>query len=296
MKRFGIYFVQLLLTSLVILVLLDLVYTYTYIHGTPRNKISHLLSRKNEKIDYIFLGSSRVDNNIDAELIKARTGATAINLGVQGGKIDDFYLMLQLLKKQNIESDAIFIQIDYIYNIKGNSEILQSSLMPFIHDEVISNFIKERNHQYFSLKYIPFYRYLKYDYKIGFREFMNTAIGKESWINLENGYFPLFGTSGKKLQATLPEKVHERNRKIEDINFFARKNGLKIIYFFAPYCSGTENLDFASQLGEKLPEFWNFSEVFLDEDNFFFDCGHLNNKGAKKFSEIFAKEINENDF
>ena len=294
MRKFGIYFLKIITASFLILVLLDVAYTLTYVYGVPRNKVSHLLSEESKRIDYIFLGSSRVDNGIDADIIAAKTGGKAINLGVQGGKIDDFYLMLQLLQKQNIRAKAIFIQIGYIYNMEGNSEILKSSLMPFIHNDLIFKFIKERDSQHLPLKYMPFYRYLLYDYKIGFRELLSTALGKESKVNLDNGYSPLYGKSGKELQAHLPNIIRDRNEKIDQINSFAKANNLKIIYFIAPFCSGTKNLDFAAQLSERLPNFWNFSELFLEKDQFFYDCSHLNNEGATEFSEILAEEIVRN--
>lgn len=291
MKKFIKYLLALFLTSVLLLYLLDFIYTYAYVNGTPRNKVSYVLSHSNLKINYVFIGSSRVDNNIDAEVIESITGKKAINLGQQGGKIDDFLLILKLLDKQNITADTIFIQIDYIYNIEGNSEILKSSLMPFIHDDLIYGYIKKRDQDYRALKYLPFYRYLIYDYKIGFREFFNTAVGKESWITLENGFFPLKGSSGKRLSGNLPDHILEENRQIEAINSFANENGINIVYFIAPYCSGTRNLDFALKLQNKLPEFYNFSTIFLENEEYFYDCSHLNNMGAKEFSRIFAEKI-----
>lgn len=263
-------------------------------HGTPRNKVSYLLSIENQKIDNVFIGSSRVDNGIDADIIESITGKRAINLGIQGGKIDDFLLMLELLKKQNITAENVFIQVDYIYNIEGNSEIMMSNLMPFIHNDVIYEFVKERNPQYLALRYLPFYRYLKYDYKIGFREFLNTAIGNKTLINLENGYSPLAGSSGEILRGNLPDYIQEENKKIQDINSFARGNNININYFISPYCSATSNIEFSIKLEKKFAKFYNFSTVFSNNDEYFYDCSHLNDKGAKEFSRIFAEKIKVN--
>ena len=293
MRKFLFYILALIGTSVILLATLDAVYTYVFSHGTPRNKIAHILSIEKQHIDYIFIGSSRVDNTIDAKVIEKETGKKAINLGVQGGKIDDFYLMLQLLKKQEITAETIFIQIDYIYNIEGNSEALKSSLMPYIHDEIVSNFIKTRDPEYLALKYLPFYRYLIYDYKIGFREFFNTATGQAGWIDLENGYFPLYGSSGKDLQGSLPDHIRNKNDKIRQINSFARANNLNVVYFMAPFCPDMQNLDFASKLQEKLPNFINFSRPSSLQNEVFYDCAHLNDKGAKEFSQIFAEKIKE---
>ncbi len=160
MKKFSIYISILLVSIFVILIGLDSIYTYVFKNGTPRNKLAYLMSIENKKIDYVFIGSSRVDNTVDAEVIEDITGKTALNLGVQGGKIDDFFMLLQLLKKQNVQTEVIFIQIDYVFNMEGNSEILKSNLMPYIEESFLSDYIKERSSDYFFFKkrsFLPLY-------------------------------------------------------------------------------------------------------------------------------------------
>lgn len=292
MRRFTIFLISLLLGILAMLYLLDFAYTYVYTAGLPRNKISYLLSLKNEKIDYVFLGSSRVDNTIDSDIIEVNTGKTALNLGIQGAKPDDYFLMLKLLHEQNIQTKAVFIQVDYVFNLEGNSEILKSALMPFISKPIISEFVEERSNDYFFLKNIPFYRYLKYDYKLGFREFTSTLLHRRPGLDLDNGYTPKYGQAGGQLKSELPERLKEKNETLQAINNFAVNNNIKIYYFMAPFCPATLNQNFGSKLQEKIPGFIDFSNIFKDHEEYFFNCGHLNDKGAKKFSQIIAERIN----
>jgi len=270
--------------------MLDILYTYAYKNSIPRNKVSYLLSINNKKIDYVFLGSSRVDNNIVTKIIENETGKSAINLGVQGAKLDDYFLMLQLLKKQNIKTRKVFIQVDYVYNIEGSSDILKSYLLPYINDDLISKFIEERDSDFFRLKYFPFYRYLTYDYKLGFREFFNSIMKNKSKTNFEDGYFPKYGSQGNKLGASLPKTIVFENKTIKAIDKFAKENNIKIIYFMAPFCNNTTNKDFSAKLKVKIPDLWDYSQLF-SEDNYFFNCTHLNNEGAKEFSKRIAFDI-----
>jgi len=246
---------------------------------------------ENDTIDYIFIGSSRVDNTVNANIISSITGNSAINLGFQGAKTDDYLIILKLLKDKNIHSQQIFIQVDYVYNIDGNSEILKSEFMPFLNNQVISEVIKERDPEYFQLKYIPFYRYLKYDYKIGFREFFNSISGKTNRIDFKNGYFPKYGNTSQKLSSTLPDHILRKNANINKINAFAKKNKLSIIYFMAPFCPNTKNLDYSKKLKSKLPSFLDYTNVFPYQDQYFYNCSHLNDVGATEFSKIIAKDI-----
>ena len=293
MKKFLLYLSSLIIVVITLLFLLDSMYTYAYNEGVPRNKIAHILAIKDTKIDYIFIGSSRVDNAIDPQIIQSVTGNTSINLGIQGGKLDDSFFLLQLLTKQNIKSKTIFIQVDYVYNFLDNSEILKSTLMPYIHNDFFSSFIQQRDPDYWALKNLPFYRYLRYDYKIGFREFFNTSIGKKPHIDLQHGYSPNIGNGEDKMTLFLPDHILDQNPSINAINSFAEKNNLKIIYFIAPLCSGTENIEFVTKLREKLPVLWDFSTVLFNEEKHFYDCAHLNDFGAKEFSKILGEKIKE---
>jgi len=292
MKRIVKYITALIAIFIALAFSLDYLYTSIYKNGNPRNKVSYLLSLQGDSIPYVFIGSSRVDNTIDATIIQNLTGKKALNLGIQGSNIDDYLLMLKLLEKQKIRTEVIFIQVDYVYNMPGKSEILKAYLMPFIDDITISSFLKSRSDDFLSLKNLPFYRYMKYDYLIGFRESITTAVGKGNKIDLSNGYFPKYGYSGMTLKANLPEKLIKHNQDILEINQFAKEKNLKVIYFIAPFCPATTNKDFAGKLEERLPKFYNFISVFDDQPKNFFDCGHLNNKGAVEFSKIFAEKIN----
>lgn len=290
MKNFIKYIGSLILIIIALLYLLELLYTHTYKVGNPRNKVSYLLSMNDKYIDYIFLGSSRVDNNIDAEVIEKITGKKALNLGIQAAKLDDLYFMLQLLNKQHFKSEIVFIQVDYIYNMGGNSEILKSYLMPYMKDNLIASYIKERDPDFYKLKYIPFYKYLVYDYKLGFREHFSTFINKKSRLNLENGYDAKYGSTGSKLQASLPISINKESKMITAINKFAKENKIKVVYFMAPFCFDTKNKDFSQKLKQKIPGLLDYSQLFK-EDKYFFNCSHLNDLGSKEFSKRVALDI-----
>lgn len=290
MKQFGIYIARWIVVLFVLFFLLDALYTWVYTNSIPRNKVSYVLSKKNENIDYIFLGSSRVDNFIDSQIVEGITGKKALNLGVQGAKLDDYYLMLQLLKKQNIRSDVVFVQVDYVYNMTGTSAILKSELMPFISDPLISEYIRERDPDFWKLKYIPFYRYMIYGYKLGFREFISSLIQKKPRVNLDNGYNAKYGSTGS-LKSGLPDHIVSNNKVIDSMQVFANKNNIKLVFFTSPFCGNTKNLSYVEKLETKFEDFMNYAEIFSAEDQYFFNCGHVNNKGAAVFSTRIAEDI-----
>ena len=75
-----------------------------------------------------------------------------------------------------------------------------------------------------------------------------------------------------------------------ELNSFIKQNRMKVVFFIAPVCRNSKNQDFISKLKTKIPELKDFSRV-LNEDQLFIDCNHLNDTGAKRFTEIFAEEV-----
>lgn len=284
------YILRWFLILLVLLYVLDALYTWVYKNALPRTKVSYLLSIQEEKIDYVFLGSSRTNNFIDSKIITEITGKKALNLGIQGAKMDDYYLMLQLLKKQRINTDLIFVQIDDVFNMRGSSDLVKSSLMPYIQDSLIARYVRERDSDFWKLKHLPFYRYMVYDYKLGFREFFSNLIQKKPRVDLSNGYAPKYGTV-EDLKAKLPKQIASKNDVVKAMRSFAKKNNTQLIFFTSPYCGHTKNLFFIDSLQEKISPLMNYAEIFAHDDQYFYNCTHLNNKGAQVFSKRIAEDI-----
>ena len=100
MKKFIRFLLGLFALVFVLLVLLDYTYTTVYQHSTPRNKFQYLFQLKPQKIDYVFLGSSRVENSIIPNEIEKKTNKKAMNLGFQAAKMQDIFTLLQSVVHQ----------------------------------------------------------------------------------------------------------------------------------------------------------------------------------------------------
>lgn len=291
MKKFSVYIVSGLLILLVCLTVLDFAYTKIYSVSYPRTKFQYLKSLKNKKVDYIFLGSSRVENGIVPSVIQEETGKTALNLGFQAAKLGDIYTLLQLVKEYNIHCETIFIQIDYIYNfLGGNSTMFQYEMAPFIRENGIT---KAYSDKYavnpIANYYIPFYRYCDNDLKIGFREIFVNLIHKRTTIVPNKGFKASEGNS-TKLEGSLPGVILDKNPILENIQSFVKQNNMKVVFYCAPFCMNNQNKDFTLKLKKKIPGFIDFSGVIKD-DRMFQNCNHLNDSGAKRFTEIITEEL-----
>ena len=292
MKKFIKNTLLLISAVIFLMMVLDYCYTKIYEECKPRTKFQYLRSLKDKKIEYIFLGSSRVENAIIPKIIKNKTGKEAVNLGFQASKLQDIFTVLKLVNELNIENETVFIQIDYIFNLtSGRSNILEYEMIPFISEnEVISSHLKKQSKGGFLLNYyVPFYRYCRNDLKLGFREVFLNLMNKKSKLIDTKGYIPLKGYS-EIHDGRLPEKIEVSNKIFDSIIKFCSKNKIKVVFYCAPFCKHTKNLEFIKKLKHKIPDLKDFSKVIIQNDKFQ-NCSDLNNDGAETFTEIFVKEL-----
>ena len=290
MNKFLKYSLKILGLLLVMMFVLDVIYTKVIEKSIPRNKIRYAMSIKNKHYNVLFLGSSRVENSIVSAMFK-ENNISVLNMGLEGAVLGDNLLMLQLLNNNNVTFDKIFIQLDYLYNLKDTSfsQRSKSNLLPLIREEHIKEILQNKDDNFIANYYIPFYRYMKNDYSIGFREFINSTMNKSPRISFENGYTPKFGSLSLE-NSVLPKTIVNSSKVYQEINDLCLKMGVKPIYFISPFCSKLIDNDFVEKLDSIVENFYDYSRTITD-DNKFYNCSHLNDAGAKEFTKIIINEF-----
>lgn len=281
MKKFLINVLGIIIIVICSLFVLDFAYTKVYNHSNPRTKLQYLLKLNNQSLDVLFLGSSRVANHIDVKLFDQLSHKKTLNMGVEGAGLNDNLLQLKLFLSQN-KVKTIVLQIDNNIETTTPSNISKAEAMPFIKNKIIESHIKEYSKEnYFNLTYIPFYRYAINDSKIGFRECFFSIINKKPNVAPSIGYTPKFGNSIPVMKTTSLGKSEplQTNEILLEIQNICKNKNVQLIYFIAPYCSKIKTESFVAKLKKILPNLIDLSHDY--DDNLFFNCGHLNDKGAQ---------------
>lgn len=287
MIRFFNHLFIITILTVVLSIVCDKIYALSFEYGLPRNKVQVVANLENAHIDYIFLGSSRVENHIDCDLIESLTGKSCLNLGLQGGRLKDYRVLTYLLKHNKVTYEKLLVQVDYSYNFDDYSNGFIASIAPYVNN---SNFPKElRNLLELPRAYnLPFYRFIINDNIIGFRESLMQLLKKDVNADLTNGFVPLNGI-GTEISGHFPEKIASSNIAFDDILTLNLK---QIIPFAAPYCKSTSSRDsFMDDLKIIYPSIHSYIDLFDDEEGMFVNCGHLNERGAKKFTKILTEDI-----
>lgn len=291
-----IRFIKILIAHFLVLIciayMLDFLYSYVYTNNKViRNKVQFVFQNKNTSYDYIFLGSSRVENHINTNYIEKNTGKRSLNLGVSGQDLSETFLMLKLLKSNNISAKKYFIQIDENFEIKKVKSFLGASyFMPFIKDETIKTHLKEYDQDFIYDYYIPFYKYLNYGYVIGYREFLLNIFKKKRKHEFFVGQNKT--SSNSNAQSSFKNTYNINNKLMNDIFNFVNENNFELISFTAPYYNSKNTQEF-----EKITKNYNI-HLYIDsipQVHFFKDKDHLNTQGANKFTKMLIRDFNLND-
>lgn len=290
MKLFLKYIIGAFVFVIVTLVVLDIVYTKVFENKVVSSKSKYLTLLENKHYDAVFLGSSRVDNHIVTSEFE-KQNIKVLNAGIQGVNLKDNLLFLKILISNKVTFKRLFVQIDYGYNNNDFSLASSAGLLPYFRKPVISDYLKSEFKNYNSYYYVPFYRYAVNDYRIGFRGVFTNLLNKRK-NEVFNDYKPLFGTS-EMSSFSLPNKLSENPDAFNKIKSFCEDNNIEVIYFTAPFCSKLKPSPFTQLLADEITNYRDYSTIYTD-DLLFSSCGHLNNKGAVKFThEIISDYFKE---
>lgn len=287
MSSFIKYLSVILVILTILLFLMEGIYTASFQKGFSRNKIQYVIQLSDKHIDYIFLGSSRVENHIDCELVTRLTGKSCINLGLQGSKTIDSAALLQILVDNGVTYEKVLFQLDYAVNFDSYSPAFKSYIAPFIKNKNIDENLIGQLDLPNSFK-MPFIRYANNDKIVGVREVLLQLYGKPGRIDFSNGFEGLEGT-GKNIKGRLPQRIKPNNK---GVIWMKKLEPHKMVFYTSPYCSAATNRkEMILSLQSNYPSVISYIDIFDDKEIYFVDCGHLNKHGASSFTEILTKDL-----
>ncbi len=289
MKKFFKVLIAISVITLLSMFSLDTIYSYAFKNGLPRSKIQNMLQLNNKHYDVAFFGSSRIEQHIDCKLITELTGKSCINFGISGGSPGDMLILMKLSEERNISFDEVFMQVDYNFVNSGITALFKANLVPFIKEPSIMKQLRSYREEFFY-RSMPFYRFMIYDKVVGLREATASSLKLKHNINIEIGFTPRHG-KGKAIAGSFPEIMKDKSPELKHMQELYKNTNTRLEFFTAPYCQEVKNRDFMDKVQSKLPGLHNYIAFFDDKEEYFFDCGHLNDTGAEVFTKILVKDL-----
>jgi len=283
MKSFLLFTFKILLLTVLIAVVLDFLYTTVYLQSDHRGKIDSVYNSKEQHFDVVILGSSRANNHFVAQLFEDK-GLKTFNYGMSGGHLFEASLLLKLMVERKYTIKNVILEADLNLSNDHRADGIASRFMPYIHNSetIKKHFSGEEDFNY--LYYIPFYRYLKFDSQIGFREMFFNAIHKKT-AHLDNlGYYPLGSKKGNMKNNIVNLKPLPHNKYYNEIKQICKANNINFIAVMTPMCENVKGMNYFEKVNALYPEIHNYENVVV-ENKYFSSCGHMNDTGARKFTK-----------
>ena len=198
--------------------------------------------------------------------------------------------MLELMIERNYQIKTLVLQVDLNINTNDHSEAIRALFMPYLHQSKTIRNYYQNSKEYPYLVYIPFYRYMHYDARTGFRELYKTSTQEPTNQLFNDGFYPLLKNQHPLIPADLSKYQPKRNIAYEKIKQLCSKNGIRLIAMTTPICKATINREYFDQIKKVYPEILNFENA-VTEDNYFSTCGHLNKDGAYQFTKVVLDSL-----
>ncbi|KIA99803.1 hypothetical protein OA93_02995 [Flavobacterium sp. KMS] len=290
MKRFLIYSGIIIAINILIAVVLDGVYTGIFMQSKNRGKIETVINSKDIKYDVVILGSSRANNHFVSQMFEDK-GFKTFNYGMSGGHLFEASLLLKLMIERKYEIKNVILEADLNLSNDQESEGVSTKFLPYIHNSTVikNHFSTEENFN--KLFYIPFYRYVKYDSEIGFREVYKTVIGEKTNALDNLGYYPLVKHKNGNMKNNIVNlNPLSHNKYYEEIKNICKANDINFIAVMTPMCENVVGMNYFEKVKKAYPEIHNYENV-VKEDKYFSSCGHMNDSGARIFTTRILKDF-----
>lgn len=252
-----------------------------------------------ESADILILGSSRALHHYDSNVISTKTGISCYNTGLGGyGIFYNYAILSETIKKKSPRIVILDLSPNVIVDDQSYNKL--NTLLPYYKSHNSFKEIIELDSKFSKLELVSsMYRYNSILYDLIRDNFVNKT-------NINNGFIPLlevmnvngFKASSLEMKEIDPNKL----RYLEKIIDLCSNNGIKLIGVISPTylkydLQNTIIQDLQKIFVSKDLEFYDYSDFsdLYKKPQYFKDQLHLNNVGAKIFTNDLSRKLILND-
>lgn len=270
-----------------------------------------ILSKKDQQLDFVAVGSSRAASNVNIEAVQDATGLKGQNIGLGGSSPVDQYLFLYNWLKSGNKANVMLLALD-------DDGLDTSSYGYYFHPYYFFPYLNRsenyavtkeaKGYRAVLYRYVPFFKYAEFNTQVGVPNISRIMEPPAKREFDEYGYKPNEGNFELKV-GNEPGKVKPtvvlRNSPIA-VKYFletiklAKAHGMKVILFYPPDTYHIQNTrvnraeimaEYALMAKEQGVELHVYDHLpqFEDVSKYFKDTRHLNVEGSKLFAKELAK-------
>jgi hypothetical protein len=265
-------------------------------------RIGNLINNQLNK-DVFILGSSRALNGIDPETIEKETNLTCFNLSYSGSNILFHETLLDLILLSDNQPTTIIYNIDdpgTLLNLDNQVIYKKEELFPYVYNDNVNKIVADKLDKkvwatrlsatyHNNINLVSAVKYLLRGKEVPSIEINNIDTnGANLMLGHQKGCEDL---TFEKIKFKYENESLAYANSFQNIISKCEKNNINLIIvstpvYYAPTLGFKERI---SELSEnKLV--YNYPNEFID-NQYFYNHGHLNKKGAIRFSQLLAKDI-----
>lgn len=269
-------------------------YLQTHAVGGDTKRINDLVN--NDKHDIIIMGSSRAHRHYDTPYLSDTLGLDVYNAGYDGnGCVLAYGLLSMILERYQPKLVLFDVEpcFDFIEYKPDNHHVRYIGyLKPYFRNDVVGDIIRDVSLEEWYKVHSGLIRYNS--------KLIPLSIDNFRYSYDENrGYEPLIGVMEDEVWDTQAEPVKIDSFKLqymEKMLLLAKNNNIPFAVVASPKYSmkNSDSLAPVKELCEKysIPFIDYYAETeFMHHRDWFREQMHLNQKGAKAFSSLIAREI-----
>ena len=260
--------------------------------------------------DLLFVGSSRVMNNVNPKIIDSITTLKSFNAGTSGANVYESKVIIESYLENHPAPKSIYVGLDlFSFNTK-NKLFNYTYYLPFTENKKLVSELNLLDHNTTLYKYLPFLQLADYD-DYAKTNAIKGILSKKELIQNQTEYKGFVSLGNEVLdtsnliiggETVVIDLVGENT--LNEILLLCKKRNIKLSFFYAPeykamWQKKVTNAQFVFSMIDSFSQknniaFLRYDTIQICNNPLYFNnVRHLNNEGANMFSEIFAKDIKQ---
>jgi len=275
------------------------------------SNMHYLLRPSREQNDILFIGNSRVLNQIDPRVVEQVTGLKAYKLGLEGGSTVYFNMVYRAYMQRHPKPKYLVINVDFRCFDTEQRVFNFPDYFPYLKDSMVYVYLAPYYYEYQTGIMQFYYRIKRINSKPDPNKISNLKgliIHSESpelpLVDMLRGFHPFSMTWEsqrhviKAYDAVYSQKGFDMLR---DIIKDAQAHGIKVILICAPFYKdyklivrnyNTVRDSILNISKEYEVPYWNYSDIPMgDSTMYFYNVNHVNVTGAAIYSRILGEDV-----
>lgn len=276
---------------------------------TGQYGVSNRLMRGEINTQIVINGSSRALSGFDPRIIQGITGLSAYNIGRNGSQTDMQLAILKAYLEHNKKPEIVIQSLD-VFSFEATREVYNpAQYVPYLSDDELWRPLRQINPSIWKSRYVPLYGYVVDDMSMSWILGLGALAGRSPHEDYFLGFNPRtlrWTDEFKSFKAANPSGVdwpidREGLQSLEELARVCRSNGIQLIFVYPPEYSEMQGLSknraqvfahFHELVAKYDVPLWDYSDWrYAADTEYFQNSQHLNDEGAKVFSEDLSNRL-----